>query len=110
MLIIAKLVVREGQAEAFLSAFAAYRALVIAHEPDTALFDVFRDAGSQFGFTILELFRHEAAYAHHNSTSYRDACLALIRAEIADGSASTHHAADAEGLLANLGGGHAVRA
>ena len=101
-LIIAKVVIREGQSEAFLSAFEDYRALVCAHEPGTIMFDVFRDADGENRFTILELFADAAAYSQHNDTPYREACLTLIRAAISEGSASTHYAADAESLFANL--------
>lgn len=102
ILTIATVSVKEGQCEEFQEAIKAYRAKILDYELGTIMFDLFQDSDSENAFTIAEIFQDEAALEEHLAAPFREQHLTRIRASIAEASASTHQAVDAESLLSNL--------
>lgn len=78
--IVARLKIKPGQEEAFLSAMGALIEAVKANEPDVLSYDCFRARGSSHEFVMLEVYRSQAALDAHQAAAHVKAALPALTA------------------------------
>lgn len=94
LLVLAHISVMEECEADFLKAFATYHEKIVAGEPGTITFDLYKDAAQDHAYTIIEMYRDQASYQDHLKSPWRDDSLRLIRSALSNSKASQHQRVD----------------
>ena len=97
-LVIANITTAQERDAEFLRIFKNYRAKIAELEPGTLNFDLYRSDESERDYTIVEVYRDEAAYEAHCGSSFRDELIGQIRATLDKASAARFQSVDLESI------------